>query len=366
VPKFVDQLAIDQADHVLWAAAPLFPGHLMKFNIEAPNFGIAQQPNEDYTAESTQAPAFNGHGVAVDAEHNVYLADTEGARVMAFGECKKAPVAGAAATRDAHAAAINEVRIVAVIPGVQYHKEGSPDDDWCEVEKGTVLKQGDEISTDPDGSVTLAFADNSTITLRNTTQLKIASFFTEGGVVRTEIVLKMGEVAAKVNKSEATKSDARIKTPTGTASVRGTTFSVFYDPTSKAMLESTQKGNVSVDPARPGLKTVTVGAGKEVEVTPTSITKPAKIGKAGARAGNNRRNARARVLKVIAKGDGPCGASTPRETAAFAVKPAKRGWAVSVKVIGKVHGTATWLVAGPTVKPGNMLARKLATGCTTR
>ena len=36
--------------------------------------------------------------------------------------------------------------------------------------------------------------------------LQIASFFTEGGVVRTEILLKMGKVAAKVNKSEATKS----------------------------------------------------------------------------------------------------------------------------------------------------------------
>lgn len=129
-------------------------------------------------------------------------------------------------------AAINEVRVVAVQPDVQCHKAGTPEDDWVTVEKDTVLKQGDEISCDPDGACTLQFADTSTVVVKNTSQLKIASFFTEGGVVRTEILLKMGEVAAKVNKSEATRSDFRIKSPTGTASVRGTELkTVSYTPT---------------------------------------------------------------------------------------------------------------------------------------
>lgn len=128
-------------------------------------------------------------------------------------------------------AAVNEVRVVAVQPEVQFHKAGTPDDAWLPVEKDTVLQQGDEISCDPDGAATLQFADNSTVVVKNTTQLKIASFFTEGGVVKTEILLKMGEVAAKVHKSEATKSDFRIKSPTGTASVRGTELKeVSYNP----------------------------------------------------------------------------------------------------------------------------------------
>jgi hypothetical protein len=92
------------------------------------------------------------------------------------------------------AAAINEVRVVAVQPSVTVHRAGAPDDEWCEVEKGDILKQGDEISCDPDGAITLGFADNSTVVVKNTSQLKIASFFTSGGVVRTEILLKMGEV----------------------------------------------------------------------------------------------------------------------------------------------------------------------------
>jgi len=143
-------------------------------------------------------------------------------------------------------AAPNEVRVVAVQPDVQFHKGGSPADAWLPCEKNTVLKAGDEVTCDPDGQATLAFADNSTVVVRNTTQLKIASFFTEGGVVRTEILLKMGEVAAQVNKSEATKSDFRIKSPTGTASVRGTKLEkVSFTPTT-GMSVQIAEGSISL------------------------------------------------------------------------------------------------------------------------
>jgi len=71
-------------------------------------------------------------------------------------------------------AAINEVHVVNVQPDVQFHKGGSPADAWLPCEKDTVLKAGDEITCDPDGAVTLAFADNSTVVVRNTTQLRSA------------------------------------------------------------------------------------------------------------------------------------------------------------------------------------------------
>ena len=38
--------------------------------------------------------------------------------------------------------------------------------------KHTSLKQGDEIWADPDGSVTIAFADNGTYTMRGSIQIK--------------------------------------------------------------------------------------------------------------------------------------------------------------------------------------------------
>ena len=278
-------------------------------------------------------------------------------------ENTSSPCPGKEAPR-ANAAAINEVRVIKVVGGVAFHKAGASDDTWCEAEKNDVLKQGDEISCDPDGEITLQFADNATVVVKNTSQLKIASFFTEGGTVKTEILLKMGAVAAKVHKSEATKSDFRIKTPTGTASRRGTTFSVFYDPGSKAMLTSVTEGLVFVDPTKNGLKDVTVRPGKEVEVTPQAVSHIAKIGNAGARGGATRLEALNKVLNVIAKNDdrGACGVTTPRKKA-YSIGTAKKGWELTVKLIGRNAGKSKWKVIRGKVTPANALAKKVKKGC---
>ncbi len=261
------------------------------------------------------------------------------------------------------AAALKEVRVVCVDGDVQYHREGSPTDQWQPLEKDLVLKAGDEVSCDPDGFTVLAFADNSTVTVRNTTQLKIASFFSEGGVVRTQILLKMGEVAATVNKTETTKSDFKIKSPTSVSSVRGTVFTVFYDPGSHTSITSVTRGIVAVDPAKPGLATAEVPAGKEVEVTATAVSSLATIGKAGARGGIDIVKARDLVLKVIAKHNTACALTTPR-TGAFSVKPAAGGWLVAINATGgKVRGWSTWAVSSGKVRPANAAARKIAAGC---
>jgi hypothetical protein len=259
--------------------------------------------------------------------------------------------------------AINELRVVCVEPDVAVHREGSADESWDPVEVGTILKQGDEISCDPDGIAVVAFADNSTFTLKHAAMLKIASFFTEGGVVRLEVLLRMGEVAATINKSEATKSDFRIKQPTATASVRGTIFSVFYDPVSKVSITSVKRGVVEVDPVKPGLKTVNVAAGKEVQVTPTAISPVAAAGKAGAIRGINSVKAHDLVMAKIAANNASCALVLPR-TGAFSVKPAGSTWLVSVKATGgKAKGWSAWQVAGAKVTPNNALAKKIDAGC---
>jgi hypothetical protein len=257
----------------------------------------------------------------------------------------------------------NEVRVMCVDPDCQFHKGGSAPGAWLPLEKDAVLKQGDDLTCDPDGLTKLAFGDNSTVTVKNTTALKIASFFTDGGVVKTEILLRMGEVAAQVNHSEATKSDFRIVSPAQSGSVRGTIFTSYYDPGSNTAVTSVARGVVAVDPTKPGLPTVNVGAGKEVVVTSTSISPVAPIGKAGARGGVNPVTARDLVLAAVAKQNGPCGLVTPR-TKAFSVKPSGAGWVVSVTFIaGKAKGVSTWSVLGRRVTPANPLARKIAAGC---
>lgn len=160
---------------------------------------------------------------------------------------------------------INEVRLVAVQPGVEVHKAGTPEDQWIQAKRDMVLQEGDEISCDPDGAATLQFADMSTTVVKNTTQLKIASYFTEGGVVKTEILLKMGEVAAQVHKSEATKSDFRIKSPTFTSSRRGTWYSHRYDPVTQTDIIKVEEGTVDIIPNNAATPVMTIRTGQQVE-----------------------------------------------------------------------------------------------------
>src|SRR3954454_3735734 len=268
---------------------------------------------------------------------------------------------GKCGSRRASAArASNEVRVIKVTPSVEVHKSSFKQGCFEPVTLDMVLKQGDEISCDPDGSVTLAFADNSTVTVRNTTQLKIASFFTENGLVRTEILLKMGEAAAEVNKSEATKSDFRIKTPTDVNSVRGTIFSVLYDPIAKVGVTSVTRGSVEVDPVAGGLATQTVPAGKEVAVMASSESKVVVIGKAGTPPGAiSREAARKLVLAQVARADEKCNV----KVLAFGLKPASKGWLVTIKLSGGRKGWGTWRVTGRKAVASNKLAKDIAAGC---
>ena len=257
----------------------------------------------------------------------------------------------------------NEVHVVAIQPDCQFHKGGSPADAWLPLEKNTVMKQGDEITCDPDGTATLAFADNSTVVVRNVTQLKIASFFTEGGIVKTEVLLKMGEVAAQVNKSAATKSDFKIKSPTDVSSVRGTIFTVFADPVGKASITSVKQGVVEVDPNKPGLPTTNVPAGKEIDVTSKTESPIAPIGKADARGGVDREHALRLVDSAIRRLGRACNLSPSHFGAGIGVKPSGPGWLVSILVAGGVKGWSAWQVTGSKVTPANALAKTIAAGC---
>src|SRR5690606_39027174 len=145
--------------------------------------------------------------------------------------------------------AVNEVRIIALKPGVQVRRAGCPPDHWIDATVDTMLQQGDEISVDPDGSATLQFADNSTTVVTDTTQLKIASYFTAGGVTRTEILLRMGQVRNSVMSNVRETHATKVVTPTSVASVRGTKFTVAYDPGTRATLTTVTEGTVEVDPA---------------------------------------------------------------------------------------------------------------------
>ena len=257
-------------------------------------------------------------------------------------------ISAAGCPETARASAVNEVRIVSISGDVDYRRGAKGD--WCAARKNEVLGQGDEISTHPDGEVTLAFADNSTVRLRGGTQIRIAAFFTEGGVVRVEIRLANGEIAAKVNRSETTRSDFVVKSGHGhSGSVRGTAFTVFAD--ARSTLFTVSEGSVEV---RAGSRSRLVKAGGSAEATGTKLGAPVRRG------GLHRAAAVARALRAVARSR--CRLELVRR-AGVSAKPVKGAWLVSTRVTGAAKGAAAWRVAGRRVRPANALARRVAGHC---
>ena len=274
--------------------------------------------------------------------------------------------------------AVNEVRVVAVQPDVRVHCAGTPEDEWHVVKKDTVIQQGDEISCDPDGAATLQFADTATVVVKRTNQLKIASFFTEGGVVKTEILLKMGEVAAQVHKSEATKSDFRIRRPTDVSSVRGTEFSVSYDPVTRVGTTTVTEGVVEVQPvvfhdpytdaSVPRGAPFELPAGQEVQVSSAAVGAVAPIGQSIAPSGGQnvsptaltKASAIAAVKQLLKQNKTACKLTTKWVKA----KKTPKGYRVSARVLlAGVKGTAVWNLTGLSPKAFNKLATRIQAGC---
>jgi hypothetical protein len=251
------------------------------------------------------------------------------------------------------------ITAVAIVEDVSVRTGTGP---WEDLSAGRTLKAGDEIHTGAESRVVLNFSDGTRVSVPPLSQLKIATLVSRTDRVQIDLLLKIGELNAKVKRQETPRTDFGVRIPSlAHASVRGTAFSVFAD--ARATVVSVTQHAVVVDPKKRGLRTKTVTAGKEVEVTATAISRLAPIGKARARGGINRVTAFHLVERDIDRAADSCGIETPRNASAFSVKPAAAGWRVTVNVTGKLRGASSWSVRGGKAKPANGLAKSIAAGC---
>lgn len=133
---------------------------------------------------------------------------------------------------------------------------------------GEALCEGDELFAGFDSSVIVESENNTTVSVRPNTQIRIATFAER----RFDIRLEKGEVRTVVKTTGPTRPDVRIQTPTATASVRGTEFDVRYDEKTKETTVGVLEGNVEIVPVNNELKPVTLGARQEMRVSETFIT----------------------------------------------------------------------------------------------
>jgi hypothetical protein len=142
---------------------------------------------------------------------------------------------------------------------------------------GELLLPSDRVYTGMDSSVTLAFYQNSTnfstVTIRELTDVKVASFTSGADGVKTRIWLKAGEVAAQLNHAASVRSDFAIKTPTATCSVRGTEFTVQYDESPQPQTTVTALSDVvTVTPDNPALPRFVPALWQPIAITLDAIS----------------------------------------------------------------------------------------------
>lgn len=215
---------------------------------------------------------------------------------------------------------------------------------------GMIVREGERIRTGLRSSLIADTPNGGILNLGPMSDIELAEPPEPEGPGLLETQLKFWQGLGFFN----FKRPGEIETVHATAAILGTTFKVFS--ARELSIVSVTKGRVTVDPKAKGLDEIVVPAGREVMATQKTITPLAKIGKAGARGGVNPVRARTLVLKRIARAVRPCNLDPNGK---FSVRPARRGWHVSVSV----PGASKWRVTGTRVRPKNARAKKINRRC---
>lgn len=125
------------------------------------------------------------------------------------------------------------------------------DDKPIPLTEGMKLPAGSIIETGPGASVTVNFADGSSLLLQEKSQLILDALSAHGGtgIVDTRMRLQKGRVDTKVIPFKAPGGRYEITTPAAVAAVRGTQFRVSADQNKALMRSEVLRGKVAVEGA---------------------------------------------------------------------------------------------------------------------
>jgi hypothetical protein len=141
----------------------------------------------------------------------------------------------------------------------------------------TVAKQGDFVARDTIvstgfKSTAIIAVGSTTLTVLPITRLSLAEIVQAQGSERTNVNLEAGRVRAEVRPPVGSKADVTIKTPSSTASVRGTIFEI--DTYTITVIE----GTVAYSGANGGLMLVSGGSASQVDSVTRRVLDPIDVG----------------------------------------------------------------------------------------
>ena len=98
-----------------------------------------------------------------------------------------------------------------------------PGNDWKTAKVGDTVPAGSCISTGFK-STAIIKTESATLTVKPVTRLSLEELIKSEGTTKTQMFLMAGRVKAEVTPKEGEKAEFKVKSPTATASVRGTGF----------------------------------------------------------------------------------------------------------------------------------------------
>ena len=125
---------------------------------------------------------------------------------------------------------------------------------WVPLRIGDRMNPGDSVQTGHESAIELTFEDGSTFSLRPSALLKIGTAERKGALhILREFFVEAGRILTRIRSATGADSRTRIRTPSATASARGTEFRVSVDSsgtTRSEVLEgriAVEAGNQSVE-----------------------------------------------------------------------------------------------------------------------
>lgn len=118
---------------------------------------------------------------------------------------------------------------------------------WIPATAGMKLSAGDRIHTGFKATCMLGFPDQSVVEVQPMSMVQLDKVDVAGVVTRARLLLKTGEVKAQVNRAYGSRGDFQVKTPTTTASVRGTEINrISYDESAGTQIRMGGHGLLAV------------------------------------------------------------------------------------------------------------------------
>ncbi len=179
------------------------------------------------------------------------------------------------------------LKITKITGDVLWRRAGA---DWADASVSQLVGIKDEVQCGAESEITLEVADGSVVVVKQLSQMRIASLTTAAGRTQAQMLLKMGELTLGIKRNEGVTTDLSIKTPTATASVRGSQMTVAYDPAAQITTVSVQEDQATVQalslgtpqspvtrgspigdwqPGQPYGETRTLGVGERLQIGPT-------------------------------------------------------------------------------------------------